>query len=63
MVVRGQPKGGPPPERTLALSNVTAPKLARRANVQNNIPESKDEVRACVVYAQQGFSQNTTSEG
>ncbi|XP_064490231.1 staphylococcal nuclease domain-containing protein 1-like [Ornithodoros turicata] len=30
VVIRGQPKGGPPPERTLCLSNITAPKLARR---------------------------------
>lgn len=32
VVIRGQPQGGPPPERTLALTNITAPKLARRAN-------------------------------
>ncbi len=30
MVIRGQPKGGPPPEKTVCLSNVTAPRLARR---------------------------------
>ena len=38
-MIRGQPRGGPPPERTLALSNITAPKLARRADAP------KDEVR------------------
>lgn len=32
IVIRGPPRNGPPPERTLALSNITAPKLARRAN-------------------------------
>ncbi|XP_001635744.2 staphylococcal nuclease domain-containing protein 1 [Nematostella vectensis] len=32
VIIRGQPKGGPPPERQLCLSNITAPKLARRAN-------------------------------
>lgn len=31
ILIRGQPKGGPPPERQLALSNVAAPRLARRA--------------------------------
>lgn len=30
VVIRGQPKGGPPPERTLSLSYITAPKLGRR---------------------------------
>ena len=32
VIVRGQPRGGPPPTRTVALSNITAPRLARRAN-------------------------------
>ena len=31
VIIRGQPKGGPPPERQLALSNVVAPRLSRRA--------------------------------
>ncbi|XP_057313006.1 staphylococcal nuclease domain-containing protein 1-like [Hydractinia symbiolongicarpus] len=30
LVIRGQPKGGPPPEKQVALSNVAAPRLARR---------------------------------
>ncbi|BFZ25084.1 hypothetical protein BsWGS_28123 [Bradybaena similaris] len=44
VVLRGQPKGGPPPERTVCLSNITAPKLARRANpnVESSV-ETKDE--------------------
>ena len=29
VVIRGVPKGGPPPERTLALTNINAPRLAR----------------------------------
>ncbi|XP_046434309.1 staphylococcal nuclease domain-containing protein 1 [Neodiprion fabricii] len=41
IIIRGQPKGGPPPEKQLILSNVTAPKLARRA--YNNADETKDE--------------------
>jgi len=32
VIIRGQPRGGPPPERQLCLSNITAPKLARKAN-------------------------------
>jgi staphylococcal nuclease domain-containing protein 1 len=31
IVVRGKPQGGPPPERTIALSNLTAPRLARKS--------------------------------
>uniref|UniRef100_A0A1B6ECM6 Staphylococcal nuclease domain-containing protein 1 n=1 Tax=Clastoptera arizonana TaxID=38151 RepID=A0A1B6ECM6_9HEMI len=41
IVIRGTPKGGPPPEKTLALSNIKAPKLAKRAAQRNE--ESKDE--------------------
>ncbi len=44
IIVRGQPKGGPPPERTVCLSNIQAPRLARRANpnVEGSL-ETKDE--------------------
>ena len=31
VIVRGQPKGGPPPERQINFSNVVAPRTARRA--------------------------------
>jgi len=41
VIIRGQPKGGPPPERQLALSNVVAPRLARRA--VGDAPETVDE--------------------
>ena len=48
-MIRGQPRGGPPPERTLALSNIIAPKMARRANPNiEGSTDSKDEVR--IVY-------------
>ncbi len=40
VIVRGQPRGGPPPERQINLSNVRAGALARRA-VQGQ-PDSKD---------------------
>lgn len=45
VVIRGQPRGGPPPERQLCLSNVNAPKLARRSNpnVEGSV-ETRDEV-------------------
>lgn len=45
VVIRGQPRGGPPPERQLCLSNVNAPKLARRSNpnVEASV-ETRDEV-------------------
>ncbi|XP_042886728.1 staphylococcal nuclease domain-containing protein 1-like isoform X2 [Penaeus japonicus] len=41
VIVRGQPKGGPPPERQINFSNVIAPRLARRATA--NAPETVDE--------------------
>ncbi len=46
VIVRGQPKGGPPPEQQIALSNVVAPKVGRRANpsVEASV-ETKDEVK------------------
>ena len=40
VVIRGQPRGGPPPTRTVALSNIMAPRLARRANP--NVEDSVD---------------------
>ena len=48
MVIRGQPRQGPPPERTLALSNITAPKMARRGRPgEEGSTETKDEVCVC----------------
>nr|CAG4649952.1 EOG090X01F7 [Sida crystallina] len=41
VIIRGQPKGGPPPERQLNLSGINAPRLARRTTA--NAEESKDE--------------------
>ncbi|KAG1653353.1 Nuclease domain-containing protein 1 [Nymphon striatum] len=41
VIIRGIPKGGPPPEKQICLSNISAPKLARRPNA--NVEESKDE--------------------
>lgn len=32
VIIRGQPKGGPPPEKQINFTNVIAPKLARRPN-------------------------------
>ncbi|CAI7990392.1 Staphylococcal nuclease domain-containing protein 1 [Geodia barretti] len=42
VVIRGQPCGGPPPTRTIALSNILAPRLARRGNP--NVEGSLDTV-------------------
>ncbi|XP_021917779.1 staphylococcal nuclease domain-containing protein 1 isoform X1 [Zootermopsis nevadensis] len=41
VIIRAQPKGGPPPEKPLGLSNIIAPKLGRRA--VNNVEETRDE--------------------
>ncbi|KAM4748326.1 staphylococcal nuclease domain-containing protein 1 isoform 2-T2 [Rhinophrynus dorsalis] len=40
IIVRGQPRGGPPPERQINLSNIRAGALARRAAVSQQ--DSKD---------------------
>ena len=50
VVIRGQPKGGPPPERTIALSYIVAPKLGRRSNPGGErSSETKDEVSETAV--------------
>jgi hypothetical protein len=43
IIVRGPPRGGPPPERTIGLSNIIAPRLARRPGGAADA-ESRDEV-------------------
>ncbi|ODN01371.1 nuclease domain-containing protein 1, partial [Orchesella cincta] len=44
IIIRGQPKGGPPPERQLNFSNITAPRLARRpGGPGGKADEGKDE--------------------
>lgn len=40
IIVRGQPRGGPPPERQINLSNIRAGALARRA--AQSQPDTKD---------------------
>lgn len=45
IVIRGVPKGGPPPEKQVNLSNIIAPRLARRP-ANENLPETKDEASA-----------------
>ena len=42
VVLRGQPRGGPPPEMTFALSNLNAPKLAKRPS-PNDAGSDQDE--------------------
>jgi len=44
VVIRGQPRAGPPPERTLALAEIDAPRLARRPTpTQPNPTPAQDE--------------------
>jgi len=38
ITVRGQPRNGPPPERTIALSEIETPKMARRPTPNNKNP-------------------------
>lgn len=42
VIIRGQPKGGPPPEKQINFAGVTAPKLARRPT-NTSAEASKDE--------------------
>ncbi|CAG0893449.1 unnamed protein product [Cyprideis torosa] len=41
IMIRGQPKGGPPPEKTVSLSKIMAPKMARPA--RGSMEETQDE--------------------
>eukprot|EP00055_Hartaetosiga_balthica_P002903 m.5706 g.5706 ORF g.5706 m.5706 type:complete len:877 (-) comp2457_c0_seq1:83-2713(-) len=41
VVIRGEPRGGPPPEKTLSFAGITAPRLGRRPN--NTSSEVLDE--------------------
>lgn len=41
VIIRGYPKGGPPPEKQITFSNILAPKLARRPVNAND--ETRDE--------------------
>ena len=45
IIIRGQPIRGPPPEITITLCNITAPKL-ERWKVNDSVDESKDEAYA-----------------
>lgn len=46
IIVRGQPRGGPPPERQINLSNIRAGAMARRAaQAQPDTKDTPDEVR------------------
>ncbi|GBL80625.1 Nuclease domain-containing protein 1 [Araneus ventricosus] len=77
IVIRGQPKGGPPDEITIILTGITAPKLGRRPN-NNGEGATKDEPfafeareflrkkligkRVCFTYEKQNKGQTTTTE-
>lgn len=41
MVIRGQPRNGPPPERTLALAEVDVPRMARRPTASSGATEDE----------------------
>lgn len=43
VIIRGQPKGGPPPEKNVSFSNVSAPRLARRPGANAKGEDAKDE--------------------
>lgn len=39
MIIRGQPRNGPPPERTIALSEIEVPRTTRRPNPSTPVPQ------------------------
>jgi len=41
VVIRGQPRNGPPPERTLALAEVDVPRMARRPTASSGATEDE----------------------
>jgi len=41
VVIRGQPRNGPPPERVLALTNIDAPRLGRRPTASSAATEDE----------------------
>ena len=48
VVIRGPPRNGPPPEMTLALTNIDAPRLARRKTANADATEvSSAETGEC----------------
>ena len=42
VVIRGPPRNGPPPEMTLALTNIDAPRLARRKTANADATEVRN---------------------
>ena len=42
VVIRGPPRNGPPPEMTLALTNIDAPRLARRKTANAEATEVRN---------------------
>lgn len=49
IIVRGQPRGGPPPERQINLSNIRAGAMARRAaQSQPDTKDTPDEVSGAI---------------
>lgn len=49
IIVRGQPRGGPPPERQINLSNIRAGSMARRAaQAQPDTKDTPDEVSGSI---------------
>merc|ERR1719419_140692 len=67
VVIRGKPRGGPPPEMTVAFSGVTAPKLARRPTTpaEETAPEepfaweSREFLRKKIVGKEVLFTEET----
>lgn len=43
VIIRGQPKGGPPPEKQINFSNILAPRLARRPTGASLADDAQDD--------------------
>ena len=51
MIIRGPPRNGPPLEKSIGLSNITAPKLGRRGRDVTEVKDSVSSVQMqCVTH-------------
>lgn len=51
VIIRNKPKGGPPPEKKIGFTGITAPKLARQKPVNQQTPNSSDNETKDEPYA------------
>uniref|UniRef100_A0A336MH54 CSON001629 protein n=1 Tax=Culicoides sonorensis TaxID=179676 RepID=A0A336MH54_CULSO len=64
VIIRAQPRGGPPPEKHFIIANVTAPKLGRKAGQSEEVKdepmawESREFLRKLIIGKEVYFSSD-----